>query len=128
MVEIIKDARELRKNITIALNSDNEYLTNEYNRYRKKLVKVLRVIYLFRKEDNNKDYDTKLKKLKAEAKNNMRQSSTSIDKLIRKNLITAEMASSMFNDYANVNDMTKKLIDVAELLYHKKDPLFDNGQ
>ena len=35
------------------------------------------------------------------------------------------MASSLFNDYANVNDMIKKLIDVAELLYSKKDTLLD---
>ena len=33
------------------------------------------------------------------------------------------MASSLFNDYDNVNDMIDKLIDVADLLYGKKDSL-----
>ncbi|WP_242202986.1 Na/Pi cotransporter family protein [Aestuariivivens insulae] len=128
MVEIIKDARELNKNITIALNTKNAYLAKEYDSYRKKLVNVLRTIYLFRKEDDSKNHELKLKKLKNEAKTNIRQSNKSIDKLIRKNLITVEMASSLFNDYANVNDMIKKLIEVAELLYGKKDALFeDNG-
>jgi len=37
------------------------------------------------------------------------------------------MASSLFNDYANVNDMIKKLIDVAELLYSKKDTLLEES-
>ena len=37
------------------------------------------------------------------------------------------MASSLFNDYANVNDMVKKLIEVAELLYGSTDTLFGNG-
>jgi len=35
------------------------------------------------------------------------------------------MASSLFNDYANVNDIIKKLIEVAELLYDEKDSLFE---
>jgi len=130
MVEIIKDARELNKNISLVLNLDNKYLQNEYDSYRKKLTKVLRVIYLFRTEENNAEkYAEKLKQLKINAKLNIRQSNKSIDKLIRKDLITAEMASSLFNDYTNVNDMIKKLIDVAELLYGKIDSLFeDNGK
>ncbi|MEW4923398.1 Na/Pi symporter [Algibacter sp. 2305UL17-15] len=129
MVEIIKDARELNKNITLVLNSDNEYLKKEYDSYRKKATKVLRAIHLFRTEDDSEKYALKLKALKSEAKANIRQTNTSIDKLIRKNLITAEMASSLFNDYTNVNDMIKKLIDVAELLYGKYDSLLDeNGK
>ena len=128
MVETIKDARELNKNITHALGMGNDHLTKEYDSYRKKLVKVLRVIYLFRKEEDTEVYEDKLKDLKKEAKSNIKHNNKSIDKLIRKNLITAEMASSLFNDYAHVNDMIKKLIEVAELLYGKKDSLFeDNG-
>ncbi len=126
MVEIIKDARELNKNISLVLNMDNKYLQSEYNSYRKKLTKVLRVIYLFRTEENNaKKYAAKLKQLKKNARDNIRQSNKSIDRLIRKDLITAEMASSLFNDYTNVNDMIKKLIDVAELLYSKNDSLLE---
>ena len=126
MVEIIKDARELKKNITIASNSDNEYLKKEYDGFRKKVAKVLRVIYLFRKGDEQQNYEKLLLELKQEAKDNIRKSNKSIDKLIRKELITAEMASSLFNDYTNVNDMIKKLIEVAELLYSRKDSLLES--
>ena len=127
MVEIIKDVRELNKNVTIALNSDNEHLSNEYDNFRKKVTKVLRVIHLFRTEDESEKYAEKLAILKQEAKDNIRQSNSSIDRLIRKNLITAEMASSLFNDYTNVNDMIKKLIQVAELLYGKKDSILEDS-
>jgi phosphate:Na+ symporter len=65
--------------------------------------------------------------LKEEAKSNIRTTNKSIDKLIRTNQISAEMASSLFNDYSIVNDMIMKLIEVAELLYGKKDTLLDNG-
>ncbi|MFI1744519.1 Na/Pi cotransporter family protein [Thalassobellus sediminis] len=127
MVEIVKDARELNKNISLVLTMNNKHLQNEYDSYRKKLTKVLRVIYLFRTEENNVEkYAAKLKQLKSNAKENIRQSNKSIDRLIRKDLITAEMASSLFNDYTNVNDMIKKLIDVAELLYGKNDSLLED--
>ncbi|MBT8394762.1 MAG: Na/Pi cotransporter family protein [Bacteroidia bacterium] len=127
MVEIIKDARELNKNVTIALGSNNKNLQKQYDGFRKKVAKVLRVIYLFRKGDEQQDYELLLAELKQEAKDNIRQSNKSIDKLIRKNLITAEMASSLFNDYTNVNNMIKKLIEVAELLYNRKDSLLEEG-
>ena len=126
MVEIIKDARELNKNITLSLNLNNKYLQKEYDGFRKKITKVLRTIYLFRTEEESKKYEEKLKELKYEARANIRHSNKSIDKLIRKDLISAEMASSLFNDYSNVNDMIKKLIEVAELLYGKIDTLLED--
>lgn len=33
-----------------------------------------------------------------------------------------------FNDYSNVNNMIKKLIEVAELLYGETDSLFENDK
>jgi phosphate:Na+ symporter len=127
MVEIIKDVKELNRNITISSNLDNEHLQKEYDSFRAKLTKVLRIIYLFRKAEDSDEYSKQLEQLKNDAKENIRQSNKSIDRLIRKNLISAEMASSLFNDYTNVNDMIKKLIEVAELLYGKKDTLLENN-
>ena len=128
MVEIIKDVRELNKNLTMSLTLDNKYLLNEYNNFRKKMTQVLRVIYLFRTEEDIEKYAEKLEDLKEKAKENIRKSNKSIDKLIRKDLISVEMASSLFNDNTNVNDMIKKLIEVAELLYGNKDSLFENNE
>ena len=128
MVEVIKDVKELNKNINLSFNLDNKYLINEYDSYRRKVIKVLRVIYLFRKGDNPKKNAQKLSVLKKEAKENIRQSSKSIDKLIREDLISAEMASSLFNDFTNVNDMIKKLIEIAELLYGETDSLLENEE
>jgi phosphate:Na+ symporter len=127
MVEIIKDVKELNKNLTMSLTLDNKNLLSEYNGFRKKVTNVLRVIYRFRTEEKSDKYAAKLEVLKTKAKENIRQSNKSIDKLIRKDLISAEMASSLFNDNTNVNDMIKKLIEVAELLYGNKDSLFENG-
>ena len=128
MVEIIKDVKELNKNITLSMNLGNKHLQNEYDQFRKKVTKVLRTIYLFRTDGKTDKYAAKLSQLKKEAKENIRQSTKSMDNLIRKNLINAEMASSLFNDHTNVNDMIKKLIEVAELLYDDNDSLFENSE
>jgi len=125
MVEAVKDVKELNKNLNIALTSDNKYLLKEYNNFRKKVIKVIRIIYLFKTQENTKKYVHKLTQLKKEAKENKKLSNKSLDKLIRDNFITVEMASSLFNDYANVNDIIKKIIEVAELLYDEKDSLFE---
>lgn len=127
MIEIIKHVGELNKNITLSLDLDNKYMSKEYDDFRKKITKVVRIIYLFRKADDSETYAKKLKQLKKEAKENIRSSNKSIDKLIRKDLINADMASSLFNDFTNVNEIVKKLIEVAELLYGKKDSLLENG-
>ena len=130
MVEIIRDVKELNRNVAQYLFSDNKHMVREYNRFRKKLVKALRIIYLFRtqEETEREQYYAKLLELKDEVKEAMHQSSKSIDKLIRENLITVDMASSLVNDNDNVNDIIKRLIDVAELLYAEKDPLLENGK
>ncbi len=128
MVEIIRDVRELNKNVSNYLASDNEYIKKEYDKFRKKVVKVLRVIYLFRTNDEKELYYEKLMVLKSEAREAIHSSNKSIDKLIRKNLITVDMASSLVNDNDNVNDLIKKLIAVAELLYVEKDLLLENEE
>ncbi|RZV65936.1 MAG: Na/Pi cotransporter family protein [Flavobacteriaceae bacterium] len=126
MVEIIRDVKELSKNVTTYLNSDNEYIQKEYDKFRKKAARVLRFIYLFRTEEDNEKFYNRLMELKEEAKMNIHQDNAQINKLIRKNLITVDMGSSLVNDNDNVNDMIKKLIAVAELLYTKKDTILSN--
>ena len=127
MVEIIKDVNELSRNITLYLNSENKHIQKEYNKLRKRVAKVLRVIYLFRTETENRKYYKTLSKLKQEAKANIYKDNLEIDALIRKDLITVNMASSLVNDNDNVNDMIKNLIIVTELIYGNKDSLLENG-
>jgi phosphate:Na+ symporter len=128
MVEILRDVGELSRNIGIYLNSENKYIKKEYDKIRNKVVKVLRTIHLFRTEIENEVYHEKLVKLKKEAKINIHSNNLDIDDLIRKDLISVDMASSLFNDFDNVNDMIDNLIDVADLLYGKKDSLLESEQ
>lgn len=128
MVEVVRDTRELARNTKRYANSENVYLTKEYDKFRKKIVKVLRNIYLFRTLEEKEIYYKKLLTLKNKAKVATDKSNKSIDNLIRENLITVDMASSLVNDNDNVNSMIKKLIQVAELLYVETDSLLENDK
>ena len=126
MVEIIRDVGELNRNVSFYLESDNPYIKEEYNQFRKKAIKVLRTILLFREQENKDAYRQKLNTLKREAKENIKKGNLEIDRLIRDDLITTDMASSLFNDHDNLNKLIKQLIEVAELLYGDTDPVMDN--
>ncbi len=129
MVEIVRDVRELAVNVSKYMESDNPDVKKQYDKFRKRIAKVLRVIYRFRMEESQtkQDYYQKLMLLKEEARLGIHQTNESIDKLIRENLITVDMGSSLVNDSDNVNDMIKKLIAVAELLYVERDSLLENN-
>ena len=128
MVQIIKTVLELNRNVSKYSESDNLHIDKEYNKFRKKLVKVLRVIYLFRTEADKEYYYSKLIALKKEMEAEKNQATMFINVLINKNLITAEMASSLVNDKDNLNEIIQNLIMVAELLYGQKDSLLENGE
>ncbi|WP_190809441.1 Na/Pi cotransporter family protein [Flagellimonas sp. S3867] len=128
MVEIIKAVLEISINLSQYLDSDNVHLVKEYNKFRKKIVKVLRVIYLFRTHEDKERHYAKLLVLRNRAKEGKHLTNKSINTLIAKNLITADMASSLVNDKDNLNEIIKNLISVAELLYGEKDSLLENGK
>ena len=125
MVEIIRDVGELNRNVSIFLESDNEYIKKEYDQFRKKAIKVLRIILLFRDEEDKEKYRFKLKQLKKEAGENIRKGNIEIDYLIRDELISTDMASSLVNDHDNLNKLIARLIEVAELVYSDTDPVLD---
>ncbi len=129
MVEIVRDTKELSINTSKFLNSENEYVRKQYDKFRKKIAKVLRTIYQFRKSDKESKeiHYQKLLELKEEAKLAIHSSNEDIDKLIRDKLVTVDMGSSLVNDNDNVNDTIKKLISVAELLYTERDTLMEDS-
>ena len=117
MVEAIKNARGLQKNMDIYLNSDNEHIRKEYDRLRKKISKILREIYVTRHDEHPERHLELLERLKEKAEKSDVMIDGTLDKLIRKELIGSEMATSLANDSDNVAKISKNLITVAELLY-----------
>ncbi len=124
MVEIIKDVGELNRNVSKYMDAENPYIQKEYNRFRKKMVKVLRVIYQLRSEQMTEAYHKKLQNLRTISKKEI-EKGPDLNSLISENKITTDMASSLVNDHDHLHEVIKKLIDVAQLLYSSKDPLME---
>jgi len=126
MVEVVKIMNELRPNTALYMNSDNDHMKTEYQKFRRQIAKVLRTIYRFRTKTDREKYQVKLDELAKTANRNLYTTGNAIDRLIRKELVSVDMASSLVNDHDNVNDSIEKLIDIADLLYGERDTLIEN--
>lgn len=127
MVVIIKDIGELNRNVSRYLESGNPDIQQEYDGFRKIAVKVLRAVYTPGKERDPEQYHGELMQLRNRINSQLAKRDRAVDKLIREEKIDSIMASSLFNDLDTLKDLFRDLIDIAELLYCKKDPIFENG-
>ncbi|MGB5386106.1 MAG: Na/Pi cotransporter family protein [Eudoraea sp.] len=125
MVEILRNVGELSRNVSKYLESDNAYIKKRYDNYRKIAISVLRVIFLFKDELKKEEFHEQLTALISKVQNNMEKQNIEIDRLIREDLITTDMASSLVNDHDNVEILIEKLIEVAQILYVSSDPLLN---
>lgn len=125
MVEIIRDVKELRRNIIKYGDSENKNIRDEYNVFRRRIVKVLRAINRLKFDENIEASNNVLLDMRNTAKNASKKGNKNINNLIRNHLITNYMASSLVNDHENLNDMIKKLLEVGELLYGEKDSILE---
>jgi len=127
MVEVIRDVKELRRNISVYTYADNKYINSEYNNFRRTVVKVLRAINRFKLADSSEYRFEHLLQMRNQAREKSLADNDHINELIRKNLITTDMASSLVNDHDNVDDMIEKLIEVGSLLYGEKDSILEGS-
>ncbi|MGB5358946.1 MAG: Na/Pi cotransporter family protein [Eudoraea sp.] len=125
MVEILRNVGELSRNVSKYLESDNAYIKKRYDNYRKIAISVLRVIFLFKDELKKEEFHEQLTALISKVQNNMEKQNIEIDRLIREDLITTDMASSLVNDHDNVEILIEKLIEVAQILYVSSDPFLN---
>ncbi|WP_340200327.1 Na/Pi symporter [Ascidiimonas sp. W6] len=123
IVAAIKDIRGLRKNVRAYQFSDNEDIQREYDKLRHRVSKILREIYLMRNSSKPEAHLQSLEDLKEKVAQRDILTDGTLDKLIRKNKITPEMATSLANDSSKVASIARKLIDTAELLYINSDTL-----
>ncbi len=125
IVETIKAIRGLRKNVSLYMVSENKYIRKQYNRLRHKVSQVLREIYYTRKDETPQVHLERLEKLKEKADKSDVLIDGTLDKLIREQKISSVMATSLANDSNTVAEITKKLIETAELLYINSDTLLN---
>jgi len=117
IVSAIKSTQHLEKNMKIYTKSKNSDIKTQYNDMRKNLITILRDIdsmYLLNDIQNNIDV---IKSKRANLIEMDVLTNGTLDRLIRKNLITHKMASSLINDNAYVQEIARNLLNMAEILF-----------
>jgi phosphate:Na+ symporter len=123
IVLAVKEAYLLKGNFDHFMVSDNDHIRKEYDRLRKKVARVLQEIHLTGSSANPQDHLERLETIRIKTLESDILVDGTLDQLIRRELITSQMASSLVNDSNTVSRMIKHLVQAAELLYIKSDPL-----
>jgi phosphate:Na+ symporter len=117
IVNAIKLMKELQDNIDRYMCHENEYVRREYNDIRLNIAILLRVLF---RTDTSVSPMEKLKWLE-EFKLTLEEqdiiANGKLDKLIRGQLITSDMATSLMNDIAHSYDIQHNLIEAAEIIF-----------
>ncbi|ABB44240.1 Na+/Pi-cotransporter [Sulfurimonas denitrificans DSM 1251] len=120
IVEVLKDTRDIQKNLNFYLKSRNEYIKNEYNMLRKELASILIDINIISSTEDTLERFVQLEMLKSSIQKGDLISTEKIDNLIREDKIKATMATSLINDSATIYSTKKKLVEVASTLFIDK--------
>ena len=126
IVEAVKDVKHLQKNLVGFAVSDNASIQREYNAIRFQLAILLRKIEQIRSEtETEEDEDMTslaLDELKVEVERSDILVNGSLDHLIRGNLITSDMATSLMNDSTYARHVANNLIAMARVLFTPYEP------
>ena len=131
IIEMVKDVRELQKNLNHYSKSNNNFIINEYNELRSQLITVLRNIQQIRDyeegEVDEEEILTQIEVQKEKAVDNEKLLNQNIDALIRENKISSTMASSLINDVGFTFSICRKSLKAATILWVKEEEIKQLG-
>ena len=117
IVEAIKGTKHLQKNLIKYTSGRNEHIQAQYNDIRKGLAELLRHLHTIATTDEEDVIILLLSKAKVHAQRYDIITNGILDTLIRKGLITNQMATSLMNDSDYAYSISKNLIAMAEILF-----------
>ena len=117
IVEAVKDTEHLQKNILKYTQCNNRYIKEQYNRIRKDLAELLRNIHTISTSSKEDEIIFLISKAKLHTQKYDIIASGILDHLIRNNLISNEMATSLMNDSDYAYRISKNLIAMAEIIF-----------
>lgn len=118
IIEMVKDVRELQRNLNRFRRSKNAQMIHKYNKLRALLVKVLRRIQEIRHiEGEEAQVLTEIEVMREKVNYQVERLNQEIDGLIRSNEIDSIMASSLINDVGFTSSICKKFLNAAVTLW-----------
>jgi phosphate:Na+ symporter len=128
IIEMVKDVRELQKNLNFYSKSHNYFIIEQYDKLRAELVEVLRIIQEFRENEfDEEEVLTRIEVEKVNAKEREIAQNYEVDALIRAQKIDSNSASSLINDITFAQSISKKLLTCAETLWVRDEEMKDLG-
>ena len=117
IVEAVKDIKHLQKNLIKYDNNTNEHIKEQYNSIKIGLAELLRSIDIISKTTEEDEIIVLLSKAKVHMQRYDILANGTLDDLIRNNLVTNEMATSLMNDSTYANNISKHFIAMAEVIF-----------
>ena len=117
IVNCIKAMKELQVNVDKYMCADNRYISHEYNAIRLNIAILLRTLFRIEEQVGPAQKIKELKQLTLSLEEKDIIANGVIDKLIREQRITSDMATSLMNDSSFSYDIQKNLISAAEIIY-----------
>ena len=119
LIDAVKDAKHLQKNMVQYLSSSHEAMRNEYLDLRRNLGYLLARLddLAAGAEDPDEDIDLELAELATRIEENDIVNNGRLDKLIRNNRITAVQASSLMNDNSYSYRIASNLLAMARATF-----------
>ena len=121
VIEAVKGVKHLKKNLTKFMLSDNEFVKKEYDRLRRLVITVLRDIETARNAQGPSKSVLPLDQIKLEIEEKTREFSHGLDKLIRKEHINVQIATSLMNDISYCREICWDLVEAGSVLFSAYD-------
>ncbi len=116
IIKILKDTRDIQKNMNIYLSGKNEYIKEEYkNLKRELLINIFRVSQL--KNIDDIETSTQIQFYKDNLDSLDLLINEKIDDLIRSDKISPKMGTSLINDSTSILNICKNLYRVANIIF-----------
>lgn len=123
IIEVVKDMRELQKNIAHYMASKNEHIKTEYNFLRKRIAQIMRNINNLRINPDDISLITQIEIAKNEIKESDLVQIKRVGELVRDGKIDERMSSSLMNDSSFSHSIMRKLINVVITLWVKDEDM-----
>ena len=121
VIEAVKGVKHLKKNLTKAMQSDDDLVKKEYNRLRRLIIIVLRDIETARNAQGPSKSVLPLDQVKLEIEENVSEFNRGLDKLIRKGHINVQTATSLMNDISYCRETCWDLVKAGSVLFSTYD-------
>ena len=128
IIEMVKDVRELQKNLNFYSKSHNSLIIEQYNKLRADLVGLLRMVQELRENEfEEEEVLTRIEVEKVNIKEREIAQSYEVDALIRAHKIDSNSASSLINDISFAQSISKKLLTCAGILWVRDEEIKELG-